>query len=91
MTAGTHQRGADPASGRTVPEVAAMLRVSEDKVRAWIRAGELEALDVGTAARPRLVILPRHLAALEERRRVATPQPRRARRKPRVGQDYYAD
>jgi len=48
----------------TVEEVAKQLRVSPETVRAWIRAGELEAIDVG-----KYLIYPADLEDFKERRR----------------------
>jgi len=79
--------------GLTPNELARVLRVSPDRVRAWIKAGELPALD--TAARrgkPRYVILPHHLAEFERRRRPpAPPAPARRRRKKSSEIDFYPD
>ena len=48
----------------TVAEVAKQLRVSAETVRAWIRAGELDAIDVG-----KYLIYPADLEEFKERRR----------------------
>jgi len=81
-------------AGLTVAEVAAKLRVSKDKIRRWIDAGELAAVNTSTnlCGRPRWVISPNSLAAFEQRRRGGpAPKPqRRGRRK--VGLiDFYPD
>jgi excisionase family DNA binding protein len=78
----------------TPREVARLLRVSKDRVRAWIEAGELAAVNVSPTrcGRPRYVVLPEHLAAWERSRRVSPPPrpaPRR-RRQPTIT-DYYPD
>jgi hypothetical protein len=87
--------GADTAgSGYTPNELARVLRVSPDKIRNWIRTGQLGAVNTATAAcgKPRWVVLPHHLAAFE-RSRQAGPQrkttPRR-RQQPHFI-DYYPD
>ncbi len=81
-------------AGLTVADVAARLRVSPDKVRAWIDAGELRAINTAArlCGRRRLVISPSALEEFEQRRRGGpTPQPKRQRR-PKHGQrDYYPD
>lgn len=77
----------DSPEGLTTPEVARALRVSADKVRAWIRRGELGAINTGTVDRPRFVVLPRHLEAFEQARRVGPA--RTARRRRRTGVDFY--
>jgi hypothetical protein len=54
--------------------------VGRKKIRAWIKAGLLEALDVGTAGRSQLRIMPAAIKALEERLAVRKPQTPRRRR-----------
>jgi len=77
-----------PSRTLTPPQVASRLRVSPEKVIAWIRAGELRAIDVATrgSRRPRYRIDPADLAAFESGRAVvakpATSQ--RRRRNPEV-------
>jgi excisionase family DNA binding protein len=85
----------DATRGYTPRELARVLRVSPDRVRAWIQAGELGAIDTARnrCGRPRYVILPHHLAEFEQRRRAATPAPKpppRRRRLPAVI-DFYPD
>ena len=72
----------DLARGYTVADVAARYRVSPDKVRAWVRRGELAAVNVASTlcGRPQLRVTPEALAAFE-RGRSAAPPPRPARRK----------
>src|SRR5262245_16350583 len=78
--------------GLTPPELARLLRVSPDRVRAWIARGELGAINTADnrSGRPRYVVLPHHLAEGEQRRRVvvAAPTPRRRRRAAETV-DYY--
>ena len=64
----------DPvARGWTPNELAKVLRVSPDKIRSWIKKGELTALNTaGPRERPRFIILPDDLEAFKRRRRVAT-------------------
>jgi transposase len=73
---------ADPRRGYTPNELARLLRVSANRVRSWIKTGELGAIDTAQVrcGRPRFVILPHHLAEFE-RRRQAAPPPRPTRRK----------
>jgi excisionase family DNA binding protein len=83
----------DAARGYTPNELARVLRVSPDRIRAWIAAGELGAIDTARhrCGRPRYVVLPHHLAAFEARR-AAAPPPKPARRRKRVAEiDYYPD
>jgi hypothetical protein len=80
--------------GWTPNELARVLRVSPDRVRAWIKAGELAALDTAARRRgkPRYVILPHHLVEFERHRRPAPPpSPARRRRKKSSEIDYYPD
>lgn len=71
-----------------VREVAERLRVKPDAILAWIRRGELRALDVSQARglKPRWRILPGDLAAFEASRMVQPPARavRRRRRDPEV-------
>jgi hypothetical protein len=79
--------------GLTVRDVARRYRVSPDKVRLWIKRGELSAINTAAAlcARPRFVVPVEALAAFE-RRRAAAPPPKPARRRKRSGVvDYYLD
>lgn len=52
----------------TPPEVARRLGVNCDKVRGWIRAGELKATNVGDQSRPLWRICPAELRAFLNRR-----------------------
>jgi excisionase family DNA binding protein len=74
---------ADRPRGLTVPEVARLLRCRPSKVRSWIAAGELAAVDMSAAgSRPRLVILPEQLREFTDGRPAARPKPPRRKRKP---------
>ena len=80
-------------TGLTTREVAKRYRVSPTKVIAWIRRGELKALNTASAlsGKPRWVVLPGALADFERGRQgVPPPKPPRRRRKPAVV-DYYPD
>jgi hypothetical protein len=83
-----------PRYGFTVADLAKRYRVSPDKVRAWIKRGELPAVNTASAVcrKPRFVVLPDAVAAFEQRRGVAppTPKPQRRRRRPEFI-DFYAD
>jgi excisionase family DNA binding protein len=86
-----------PNAGRglTVADVARRYRVSEDKVRAWIRSGELKAINTARTlcGRPRWVVMPEALALFEARRQSAPLPKSPVRRRPqRSGYiDYYPD
>jgi excisionase family DNA binding protein len=77
--------------GYTPNELAKLLRISPDRIRAWIAAGQLGAVNVAEtrSGKPRFVVLPQHLEEFERRRRVAPPvkPPRRRKRIQLV--DYY--
>lgn len=79
------------AAGLTVREVAQRYRVGEDKVRCWIRHGELAAVNTASSlcGRPRFVVPVDALAEFERRRSPAKPPapPRRKRRA--VAVDYF--
>ena len=78
-------------AGLTTREVARLLRVGTSKVIAWIKAGELVAINTATSlsGRPRYVVLPDAIAEFQKRR-TAGPTPKPARRKKRTAMvDYY--
>ena len=80
--------------GSTPNELAKVLRVSPDKVRSWIKSGQLGAIDTSPTrcGKPRYVVLPHHLEEFEQRRQAITPAkvvPRR--RRPAGMKDYYPD
>jgi hypothetical protein len=57
----------------------------------WIRTGELQALNVGTTARPQFVILPDHAQAFD-RSRLVVPRTKVAKRRKTTAEvDYYPD
>jgi len=81
--------------GLTTVEFARQWRVSPGKVLAWIRRGELAAVNTARRnGRPRYIILPHHAAEFERRLRAVTetptPQPRRRRRTTGLI-DYFPD
>jgi excisionase family DNA binding protein len=83
-----------PSRGQTPAEVARRLRVSRGRILAWIRSGELSAINTASARlrRPRYVILPEHLRAFTAARQVSPPPkspPRRRRRSEEI--DYYPE
>ena len=81
-----------PARGLTVRDVARRYRVSPDKVRSWVRRGELAAVNTAAApcGKPRWVFTPAALAAFEACRS-STP-PKQVRRKKRTtAVDYYPE
>jgi hypothetical protein len=82
-----------PARGLTPNGVARLLRVSPDRVRAWIARGELAAVNTATAgAKPRYIVLPQHLAAWEASHRVNAQPVRRRRRRSTVDcEDFWAE
>jgi excisionase family DNA binding protein len=83
----------EPTRGYTVRDVAARYRVSEDKIRRWIAAGELKAVNTSAAlcGKPRWVVSAEALAAFEQRRAGGPPpKPQRRRRRP-MTKDYYPD
>ena len=82
------------SAGYTPNELAKILRVSPDRVRAWIKRGELEATNNLTRrGKPRYVITPDALAKFQARHKAAegptTPAPRRRRQE--QGTDYFPD
>ncbi len=82
------------ARGLTVADLARRYRVSEDKVRTWIKRGELRAINTASAscARPRFVVPPEALSAFEQRRAGSmAPNPPRKRRRQSHQIDFYPD
>jgi transposase len=80
------------AAGLTVADLAKRFRVSPDKVRLWIKRGELSAVNTANArcGKPRFVVTADALAAFEQGRQ-ATP-PKAAKRKKRTNLvDYFPD
>ena len=85
---------ATAARGLTVRDVARRYRVGEDKVRGWIRRGELRAINTAAVlcGKPRWVVTPEALAEFERRRTGgAPPKPARRRRRRTEIVDYYPD
>jgi excisionase family DNA binding protein len=79
------------AAGLTVRDVAHRYRVGQDKVRRWIRRGELRAINTAAAlcGRPRWVVPPEALAEFENGRR-GGPAPKTClRRRKTQAIDYY--
>jgi transposase len=84
----------DLAAGLTVRDVARRYRVGEDKVRGWIKRGELSAMNTADrrCARPRFVVTAESLAEFERRRQAATPDAPKPRRRKRTNEiDFYPD
>jgi excisionase family DNA binding protein len=78
--------------GYTTTDAARLLRVSEEKIRIWIRSGELAAINTAgpRSNKPRFVILPEALQQFASARSAAAPKP--PRRKKRTEQvDYFPD
>jgi excisionase family DNA binding protein len=73
-------------------EVAAYLRVSQDKVLHWIRSGEMRAINTATnlCGKPRWSVTAEALAEFEKRRS-SEPPPKPERRRRTVGIDHYPD
>ena len=82
----------EPQHGYTTREVARRYRVGEDKVRGWIRRGELKAINTSAAlcGKPRWVITSDALTEFEGRRSGGQP-PKPARCRRTVARDFYPD
>jgi hypothetical protein len=80
-------------AGWTVRMLARRWCVSPEKIRAWIRRGELVAVNVATAlcGRPRWVVTPDSLATFEQRRTGGVPPKPQRRRRKTTAVDYYPD
>jgi transposase-like protein len=79
--------------GYTVRDVARRYRVSPDKVRAWVRRGELRAINTSPVlcGKPRWVITPEALERFEAARQAPAPPKSAPRRKRTTGTDYFPD
>jgi hypothetical protein len=77
----------------TVPELAKLYRIGEEKLRGLIRSGQLGAINTASAKcrNPRYIILPHHREEFEKRRRAALPKPLPRKRKSADIKDYYPD
>jgi len=87
---------ADPAAvrGITTEEVARRYRVSPDKVRAWVRRGELAAINTSRnrCGKPRYVFTPDALAAFERGHAAQTETPKaKCRHLPQGTKSYFSD
>jgi hypothetical protein len=71
-----------PAVRLTAPQAAELRGVSLEKIHAFIRSGEVRAIDVsqGRGQRPRYRIHPADLEAFEQARRVCPPPKLKCRR-----------
>jgi hypothetical protein len=80
-------------AGLTVRDLACRYRVGEDKIRAWIRRGELRAVNtaMNLCGKPRWVVGAADLAEFECRRASGpAPEPRQ-RKKKSYEVDYFPD
>ena len=72
----------------TPPEVAERLRIKVATVREWIVKGQLKALNVSAAGRPKYRIRPNDLEAFEQSKLVAKPNESPVRRTTRKPANY---
>ena len=78
-------------AGYTVRDLARRWRIGSDKIRAFIRAGELVAINLAThrSAKPQWRITSESVEAFEQRRS-STPPPKPQRRRRKAAMiDYY--
>lgn len=68
-----------PDKSLSVRELAAYWRVSTRKIRALVKRGLLQAIDLGTVGRTQLRITPSAIAECERRLAVRAAAPRRRR------------
>jgi hypothetical protein len=81
------------ASGFTVADLCRRWKVGEDKIRAFLRRGELIGVNLAAtlSGRPQWRIPPEEVARFE-RRRSSAPPPKPTRRRTRTcAVDYYPD
>jgi hypothetical protein len=81
------------ARGLTVRDVALRYRVGEDKVRRWIKAGELAAINTAATlcGKPRYVVTVEAIKRFDARRTVCPPPKTERRRRQSGVTDYYPD
>ncbi|HLN31963.1 MAG TPA: hypothetical protein VK395_29800 [Gemmataceae bacterium] len=81
------------ARGYTVRDLCGRYRVGAGKVRAWIAAGELSAINTAPRlAKPRFVITPDQLVVFETGRQAAQARKvARRRRRQSIEEDFYPD
>jgi transposase len=82
-----------PGRGFTTGDLAKRYRVGEDRIRNWIKSGQLKALNTTDTAsgRPRYVVTAESVAEFERRRAVTPPPKSQRRRKGTVAVDFYPD
>jgi hypothetical protein len=86
--------GVSTARGYSVADIARLFRVGEDKVRGWIKRGELASINTSDlrCGKPRFVVRPESLKQFERSRAAATPPKPTPRRKKQTGEiDFYPD
>jgi transposase len=80
-------------TGLTVTDIARRYRVGQDKVRGWIRRGELRAINTAArrCARPRFVVTAEALEEFEQGRSASLPprQERPKHKKRRAMKDFF--
>jgi hypothetical protein len=91
-TSHTHTPPTPTCGCLTVAQFARHYHVGGDKVRLWIKQGELKALNISTSplGKPRYVITPEAVADFE-RRRDAGPAPQPPKRRRKKSYRYYPD
>jgi excisionase family DNA binding protein len=79
--------------GLTTRDAARLLRVSEDKIRVWIRSGELAAVNTAgpRSSKPRFVILPQAIERFAAARSPAAPAKTPRGKKRITTVDYFPD
>jgi excisionase family DNA binding protein len=87
-------RSLDVSRGLTPTELAQLMRVSADRIRTWIRNGDLKAVNTAKVrcGKPRFVVLPWQLEEFVRGRAAAEPPTpfRKKRREPDI-EDYFPD
>ena len=82
-----------PTTGYTVADLAKRWRIGRDKVRGFLRRGELIGVNVASnlSAKPQWRITPESAEAFERRRTSAPPPKPPRRRKRSYAIDFYPD
>jgi hypothetical protein len=83
----------EPLAGFTVADLCKRWRVGPDKIRAFLRRGELAAVNLATclSAKPQWRITPESVAQFEQKRSSAPTPKAPRRRRPSATRDFIAE
>jgi excisionase family DNA binding protein len=67
---------------KTIRQTARYLRVRDSDVRAWVRSGELQTVDLGNGSTSKVRVTPEALASFLASRTITKPSPQRSTKRP---------